>query len=562
MQRQYLLHPGAVGVIAWDDADRIAVVRQYRHPVGFQLVEPPAGLLDADDESWLAAAQRELAEEAGLRRRALAGAGRPVHHARSEPGVAADLPGPRPGVRSTCPRASSPSTRRPTWRSAGRPGPTWWTRCSPAGCRTRPWWPASSRSRWPGCPVGSTSCDPPTRPGRPAPSADAHNHALARLDGPELERLIRGYLDHLTRRAGRFGAHRRRLPARPDPLRRVPRRTGDHRPGRDHRGRRLGVPRPHLQEPTDGRRPLSVASATRSLVAVRSLHPFAASGGAGRREPRGGGPPAEDRPPAAEGARHRPGRGTAGHPRSRHDHRTAGRRAAGAAVRHRWRGSPRSSTSTWTTSTGAPGRSGRGAAAVRQGPQGAHGAGRVVRPEGGRGVAGARPAGVRAGASGPSPALLLNTPGPAALAAERLGGAAEGGRRRAPGRRGLTRTPCGTPSPPTCSTAAPTSGWCRNCSGHASVTTTQIYTLVTVDHLREVFLSAHPRAALRVRALCTGSSARLGRGMPRPGPTAAADRWAAWRMLAGCTTPPRRPRRRPCSQPDSPGTIRDSQRSP
>lgn len=30
--------------------------------------------------------------------------------------------------------------------------------------------------------------------------------------------------------------------------------------------------------------------------------------------------------------------------------------------------------------------------------------------------------------------------------------------------------------------------------GHASVTTTQIYTLVTIEHLREVFLSSHPRA--------------------------------------------------------------------
>lgn len=67
MERQYLLHPGAVGVVAWDAADRIAVVRQYRHPVGFQLVEPPAGLLDADGESWAAAAERELAEEVGLR---------------------------------------------------------------------------------------------------------------------------------------------------------------------------------------------------------------------------------------------------------------------------------------------------------------------------------------------------------------------------------------------------------------------------------------------------------------------------------------------------------------
>jgi integrase/recombinase XerD len=30
--------------------------------------------------------------------------------------------------------------------------------------------------------------------------------------------------------------------------------------------------------------------------------------------------------------------------------------------------------------------------------------------------------------------------------------------------------------------------------GHASVTTTQIYTLVTAEHLREVFMAAHPRA--------------------------------------------------------------------
>jgi integrase/recombinase XerD len=30
--------------------------------------------------------------------------------------------------------------------------------------------------------------------------------------------------------------------------------------------------------------------------------------------------------------------------------------------------------------------------------------------------------------------------------------------------------------------------------GHASVTTTQIYTLVTVDSLREVYATSHPRA--------------------------------------------------------------------
>jgi integrase/recombinase XerD len=30
--------------------------------------------------------------------------------------------------------------------------------------------------------------------------------------------------------------------------------------------------------------------------------------------------------------------------------------------------------------------------------------------------------------------------------------------------------------------------------GHASVTTTQVYTLVTIDSLREVYAAAHPRA--------------------------------------------------------------------
>lgn len=66
MVRDYLVHTGAVGVIALDEAERVVVVRQYRHPVGFRLLEPPAGLLDADGEAWLDAARRELAEEVGL----------------------------------------------------------------------------------------------------------------------------------------------------------------------------------------------------------------------------------------------------------------------------------------------------------------------------------------------------------------------------------------------------------------------------------------------------------------------------------------------------------------
>ena len=34
----------------------------------------------------------------------------------------------------------------------------------------------------------------------------------------------------------------------------------------------------------------------------------------------------------------------------------------------------------------------------------------------------------------------------------------------------------------------------RQLLGHASVATTQIYTLVTVQHLREVYAQTHPRA--------------------------------------------------------------------
>jgi ADP-ribose pyrophosphatase len=62
--RDYLVHPGAVGVIAVDDAERVLLVHQYRHPVGARLWEPPAGLLDMPGEDPLVAARRELREEA------------------------------------------------------------------------------------------------------------------------------------------------------------------------------------------------------------------------------------------------------------------------------------------------------------------------------------------------------------------------------------------------------------------------------------------------------------------------------------------------------------------
>jgi len=64
--RDYVDHPGAVGVLALDDEDRVFLIQQYRHPIGFRDWEIPAGLLDVEGEHPLDAAKRELAEEGDL----------------------------------------------------------------------------------------------------------------------------------------------------------------------------------------------------------------------------------------------------------------------------------------------------------------------------------------------------------------------------------------------------------------------------------------------------------------------------------------------------------------
>jgi ADP-ribose pyrophosphatase len=68
-EREVVLHPGAVAVLALDDDGRVLMIRQYRHPVGRLLWEIPAGLRDVAGEPLLATAQRELLEEAGYRAR-------------------------------------------------------------------------------------------------------------------------------------------------------------------------------------------------------------------------------------------------------------------------------------------------------------------------------------------------------------------------------------------------------------------------------------------------------------------------------------------------------------
>ncbi len=66
LTREFMEHPGAVAVLAIDDRDRVLCIQQYRHPIQMRNWELPAGLLDIEGEAPLAAAQRELAEEADL----------------------------------------------------------------------------------------------------------------------------------------------------------------------------------------------------------------------------------------------------------------------------------------------------------------------------------------------------------------------------------------------------------------------------------------------------------------------------------------------------------------
>jgi 8-oxo-dGDP phosphatase len=68
-ERDVVIHPGAVAVLALDDAQQVLVIRQYRHPVGQLLWEIPAGLRDVSGEPPWATARRELLEEAGYRAR-------------------------------------------------------------------------------------------------------------------------------------------------------------------------------------------------------------------------------------------------------------------------------------------------------------------------------------------------------------------------------------------------------------------------------------------------------------------------------------------------------------
>jgi ADP-ribose pyrophosphatase len=62
--REYIVHPGAVAIVALLDNGDIVLERQFRYPLGRVLVEIPAGKVDPGEDR-LETGKRELREETG-----------------------------------------------------------------------------------------------------------------------------------------------------------------------------------------------------------------------------------------------------------------------------------------------------------------------------------------------------------------------------------------------------------------------------------------------------------------------------------------------------------------
>ena len=64
-KREIVQHPGGSVALAVFDNNDILLVKQYRYPIGGEVIELPAGKLDSRSEDPQHCAQRELREETG-----------------------------------------------------------------------------------------------------------------------------------------------------------------------------------------------------------------------------------------------------------------------------------------------------------------------------------------------------------------------------------------------------------------------------------------------------------------------------------------------------------------
>ncbi len=64
--REVVEHPGGVGIVAVDSDGQVLLVRQFRYPMGEELLEIPAGKLEYGEDPR-ECAERELSEETGYK---------------------------------------------------------------------------------------------------------------------------------------------------------------------------------------------------------------------------------------------------------------------------------------------------------------------------------------------------------------------------------------------------------------------------------------------------------------------------------------------------------------
>ena len=62
--REFVVHPGAVAIVARPSRDDVLLIRQFRYAAGKELIEIPAGTLEPDEDPRNTAI-RELEEETG-----------------------------------------------------------------------------------------------------------------------------------------------------------------------------------------------------------------------------------------------------------------------------------------------------------------------------------------------------------------------------------------------------------------------------------------------------------------------------------------------------------------